>query len=44
MTRLGQIRRSGYSVTRGELDSDVLGIAAPIRDDSGAGARLRRPG
>jgi DNA-binding IclR family transcriptional regulator len=36
MTRLGQIRRSGYSVTRGELDSDVLGIAAPIRDDSGA--------
>ena len=36
MARLEEIRRLGYSVTRGELDSDVLGIAAPIRDDSGA--------
>ncbi|WP_105968201.1 IclR family transcriptional regulator [Streptomyces geranii] len=29
--RLGRIRRLGYSVTRGELDPDVVGIAAPIR-------------
>ncbi|GAA5156519.1 IclR family transcriptional regulator [Amycolatopsis dongchuanensis] len=36
MTRLERIRRAGHSVTRGELDSDVLGIAAPIRDESGA--------
>ncbi|WP_040699097.1 IclR family transcriptional regulator [Nocardia vinacea] len=31
--RLAHIRRSGYSVTRGELDPDVIGIAAPIRND-----------
>ena len=36
MARLEEIRRLGYSVTRGELDNEVLGIAAPIRDDSGA--------
>ncbi len=30
--RLEQIRSDGYSVTRSELDDDVLGIAAPIRD------------
>ncbi len=30
--RLEQIRRDGYSVTRSELDHDVLGIAAPVRD------------
>lgn len=33
--RLGRIRRIGYSVTRGELDPDVVGIAAPIRDQDG---------
>ncbi|MFE2423840.1 IclR family transcriptional regulator C-terminal domain-containing protein [Streptomyces hokutonensis] len=32
MERLARIRRLGYSVTRGELDSDVVGISAPIRD------------
>jgi DNA-binding IclR family transcriptional regulator len=36
MTRLAEIRELGYSVTRGEVDNDVLGIAAPIRDDTGA--------
>ncbi|MFF4120495.1 IclR family transcriptional regulator [Streptomyces sp. NPDC001714] len=33
MDRLSHIRRAGYSVTRGELDPDVTGVAAPIRDD-----------
>ncbi|GAA3581303.1 IclR family transcriptional regulator [Amycolatopsis ultiminotia] len=33
--RLEKIRRAGYSVTRGELDNEVLGVAAPIRDESG---------
>jgi DNA-binding IclR family transcriptional regulator len=32
MARLEEIRAHGYSVTRSELDHDVLGIAAPIRD------------
>lgn len=34
--RLENIRKSGYALSRGELDPDVLGIAAPIRghDDS----------
>jgi DNA-binding IclR family transcriptional regulator len=34
--RLTQIREDGYAMTRGEIDPDVLGIAAPIRgyDDS----------
>ncbi|WP_232668121.1 IclR family transcriptional regulator [Pseudonocardia sp. TRM90224] len=31
MARLEQIRADGYSITRSELDHDVLGIAAPIR-------------
>ncbi|HEY8983805.1 MAG TPA: IclR family transcriptional regulator [Streptomyces sp.] len=35
MERLGRIRRLGYSVTRGELDPDVVGIAAPILDQHG---------
>jgi DNA-binding IclR family transcriptional regulator len=35
MARLGEIRRLGYSVTRGEIDNEILGIAAPIRDESG---------
>ncbi len=32
--RLGRIRRLGHSVTRGELDPDVVGIAAPIMDQN----------
>ncbi|THG31515.1 IclR family transcriptional regulator [Naasia lichenicola] len=32
---LTKVRRDGYSVTRGELDADAIGIAAPIRDDRG---------
>lgn len=36
VTRLAEIRDLGYSVTRGEVDDDVLGVAAPIRDDTGA--------
>ncbi|MGW1620819.1 IclR family transcriptional regulator [Streptomyces sp. NPDC002172] len=32
MDRLAYIRRTGYSVTRGELDPDVTGVAAPIRN------------
>jgi DNA-binding IclR family transcriptional regulator len=32
MDRLAHIRRVGYSATRGELDPDVTGVAAPIRD------------
>lgn len=35
MTRLANIREDGYSITRSEVDSDVLGIAAPIRDEQG---------
>ena len=35
MGRLEQIRSDGYSITRSELDHDVLGIAAPIRDGDG---------
>ncbi len=35
MQRLTEIRQKGYSVTRGELDPDVLGIAAPIQDETG---------
>lgn len=33
MERLDRIRRLGYSITRGELDPDVVGIAAPIRNE-----------
>ncbi len=33
--RMGRIRRLGYSVTRGELDLDVVGISAPIRSQGG---------
>ncbi|WP_345412629.1 IclR family transcriptional regulator [Actinomycetospora chlora] len=35
MARLEQIRDDGFSVTRSELDHDVLGVAAPIRDGEG---------
>lgn len=34
LARLAEIRQLGHSVTRGELDRDVLGIAAPIRDEA----------
>ena len=34
MERLTRIREAGYSITRAELDPDVVGIAAPIRDEN----------
>ena len=33
--RLGETRRRGYAVSRGELDPDVLGVAAPIHNAKG---------
>ncbi|MDX6741556.1 IclR family transcriptional regulator [Actinocorallia sp. A-T 12471] len=36
LARLAEIRELGYAVSRGELDPDVVGVAAPIRDESGA--------
>lgn len=33
--RLGETRRQGFAVSRGELDHDVLGVAAPIRKETG---------
>jgi DNA-binding IclR family transcriptional regulator len=36
MGRLAEIRSAGWSVTRGELDPEVLGIAAPVRDEASA--------
>lgn len=40
LTRLRKTRKQGYAVSRGELDPDVVGIAAPIRnaDDEVAAA------
>jgi DNA-binding IclR family transcriptional regulator len=35
MERLDRIREDGYSISRAELDPDVVGIAAPIRDEAG---------
>jgi DNA-binding IclR family transcriptional regulator len=35
MARLAEIRGLGYSVARGEVDRDVVGIASPIRDGVG---------
>ncbi|MBB5157206.1 IclR family transcriptional regulator [Saccharopolyspora phatthalungensis] len=35
LARLEQIRTDGYSITRSEVDHDVLGIAAPIRGAAG---------
>jgi len=35
ISRLDAIRESGYCETRGEVDRDALGIAAPIFDDTG---------
>ncbi|MFC7547527.1 IclR family transcriptional regulator [Plantactinospora sp. GCM10030261] len=31
--RLAEIRQAGYAISRGEVDPDVLGVAAPVRDD-----------
>jgi DNA-binding IclR family transcriptional regulator len=36
LARLDQIHADGYSVTDSELDNSVLGVAAPIFDDTGA--------
>jgi DNA-binding IclR family transcriptional regulator len=33
--RLAETREQGYSVSRSELDHDVLGIAAPVRNQNG---------
>ena len=33
--RLARIRADGYAISRGELDENVVGIAAPIRDYAG---------
>ena len=30
------IRKNGYAWTNGEFDSDIVGVAAPIRDESGS--------
>jgi DNA-binding IclR family transcriptional regulator len=34
MKRLEVIRQQGYASSRGELDADIVGVAAPIRDHS----------
>jgi IclR family transcriptional regulator, KDG regulon repressor len=34
--RLGQTRRRGYAVSRNELQSGAAGVAAPVRDPTGA--------
>ena len=36
VNRLSNIRRNGHAVTRGEVDVDAMGIAAPIFDHRGA--------
>lgn len=33
--RLGQIQQQGFAVSRGELDDNIIGIAAPIQDAQG---------
>lgn len=35
LARLRETRVQGYAVSRGELDPDVIGIAAPIRNEDG---------
>ncbi|MFF4658527.1 IclR family transcriptional regulator [Streptomyces sp. NPDC001381] len=35
MERLEGIRAAGYAISRAELDPDVLGVAAPVRGDTG---------
>ncbi|HVT67342.1 MAG TPA: IclR family transcriptional regulator [Trebonia sp.] len=39
-TRVAEAERLGYAVSRGELDRDVLGIAAPVRSDGEVVASL----
>ena len=34
--RLAQIRTQGFAISNGELDADVVGVAAPIRTANGA--------
>ncbi|WP_280384150.1 IclR family transcriptional regulator [Nocardia wallacei] len=34
--RLAEIRKAGFAVSRSELDENVVGVAAPIRDSTGA--------
>ncbi|MGH3633173.1 MAG: IclR family transcriptional regulator [Mycobacterium sp.] len=34
--RLAQIRKDGVAVSRGELDEEILGVAAPIHDAKGS--------
>lgn len=36
LAQFAEIRRQGYAVNRGEYRSDVWGLAAPIRDHTGA--------
>jgi DNA-binding IclR family transcriptional regulator len=36
--RLREIRANGYAISRGELDEDILGIAAPVRQPDGSAA------
>jgi DNA-binding IclR family transcriptional regulator len=36
LLRLKQIRNDGYSISSSEVDNGVLGVAAPIFDDTGA--------
>jgi DNA-binding IclR family transcriptional regulator len=33
--RLTETRERGFAISRGELDTDVLGVAAPVRDEDG---------
>lgn len=41
VTELNQIRRTGLSVTRGEVDSGMMGISVPVKnDDLGINASL----
>lgn len=35
MERLERIRTAGYAISRAELDPDIIGIGAPVRDDAG---------
>ncbi|WP_211268568.1 IclR family transcriptional regulator domain-containing protein [Actinoplanes subtropicus] len=35
LNRLQDTRKRGYALSRGELDRDVLGVAAPLRDKAG---------
>lgn len=35
MERLETIRAAGYAISRAELDPDILGVGAPVHDDTG---------